>query len=473
MSYNYNIMDDDDDDSDDRIEYNIVEPIQILIDEQNLMNLNHYNREHNIKNEQNILIDTNNTSKINIENIQGESQLMQYMDNHFLNKLNCDLEKIREQHNDEFIISNKISNHSIHDYDNMSDDYSLNKRYMNSNSPISISPIGSNTNSDNEENINRNSKKKFRRLTYEDIESSLSKYYSNDNNYSSELDILITYLKGQKNLYIQSKNITQQKLNMLIIPTLILSSAITIIAPIINNYQWSGVLISCINAFIAFFVSLNNYLKLESTTEMYTYLANQYDRLETSIEISSNKLFFIKKESEQNDLILNKFKSIENKLTDIKESTNILVPEIINQLFPVICHINIFSFIKKIEIYKKNLIIKFKDIKNEIRYIIFKWKIKNINILEDNLDEDTYPDFILHKKRLHFIIKIKEKIKDELMHYKNAYGYIDEIFTREIKNAESSKNKWLLFFCCKPKKIKYEYSNPVIKEYLQTIFVDD
>ena len=46
-------------------------------------------------------------------------------------------------------------------------------------------------------------KRKFKNLTYHDVEKSLSQYYSAENTFSSEVDILATYLKGQKNIYIQ------------------------------------------------------------------------------------------------------------------------------------------------------------------------------------------------------------------------------------------------------------------------------
>jgi hypothetical protein len=67
-------------------------------------------------------------------------------------------------------------------------------------------------------------------------------------------------------------------------------------------------------------------------------------------------------------------------------------------------------------------------------------------------------------------MKTKEKIKDELIHYKSAYRDIDEIFTREIKNAESIKNWFRIIFLCKINKVNYQYTNPVINNYLKVIF---
>jgi hypothetical protein len=47
-------------------------------------------------------------------------------------------------------------------------------------------------------------KNSFKFKAYNDIEKTLGKYYDNDNKYSSKMDILTTFMKGQKNIYMQS-----------------------------------------------------------------------------------------------------------------------------------------------------------------------------------------------------------------------------------------------------------------------------
>ena len=328
--------------------------------------------------------------------------------------------------------------------------------------------------------INKKMKEGLQFATYEEIEKSISKYYNTDNNYYNELDILITYLRGQKNVYIQSKNITQYKLNLLIIPSLILTTTITIFSPIIYNnsnvFKWGGIIISILNALATLFISFSNYFKYESLSEGYLNIANQYDKLETSIELTSNKLYFINKNLDQTDLILNRLKHVENKLNELKESSssNMLVPEYVKTLFPIITHVNIFSFINKTENYKKHLIIQFRDIKNEIKYIEYRWKMKGRNIfIEDSLETASMAK---ERKRFQYLINTKEKTKKELIYYKSTYGFIDEIFTREIKNAESILNSWfgwIQLFFFGPKKPLYKYDNVLINEYLKQIFMDE
>ena len=295
--------------------------------------------------------------------------------------------------------------------------------------------------------------RRLKKLTFREVSESINKYYETDDKYSNELDILTTFLKGQKNLYLKSRTITQLKLNLLMIPSFIGTSIITIFAPIIQGKHWSGAFISALNAIVTLLISIVHYFKLESSSEMYLNMTNQYDRMESSIEFASNKITFFENHKDKNHLVLSKMKEVEKKINEIKDSTSILIPIEVKQIFPIICNVNIFSFIKRIESYKKNLLVKFKDVKNEIRYIQWKWgaKIENKELA-----------------RLDFLLKIKEKLKNEILHYKNAYGCIDELFMKEIKQAHNIGLFQIWFF---DKKRRVDISeNHALKDYFSTIF---
>ena len=393
-------------------------------------------------------------NNISIENIQEETNLINYTENHFNTKIQQDLDKIRDMH-----LSNTTSSFYIH-----------NKR---SNSPITISNFDSHSNNSSDSDSNNYdtdddeiilSNNRYKKLSYRDVEKMINKYYdySIDNKLSSEVDILTTYIRGQKNLYIQSKHFTQRRLNCLMFPSLLISAVITIIAPFIECNHWGGGLISGLNAVIMLCVSFINYLKLESSIENYLYNVKQYDKLETTLEMTNNKLLFIESHKEKSTLVLNKIKDIERKISEIKESTNTLIPEDVKILFPIICHINIFSFIKKVEIIKKNLIIKFKDVKNEIRYILFKQQF-------NNTENEKY------ESRLTLLYDVKNKLKTEIFEFLCAYSHIDNIFTKEIKNAEMRKSIWntLYYTGNQNKKFQYDDINPIIDKYFRFIFADE
>jgi hypothetical protein len=199
---------------------------------------------------------------------------------------------------------------------------------------------------------------------------------------------------------------------------------------------------------------------------MYLQMANHYDKLETSLELTNSKLMFLEKEKEKKTLVLNKIKDIEKKMNEIKESNKTLIPEEVKIIFPIICNINIFSFIKKIEIYKKNLIIKFKDVKKEIGYILHH-------------NSADLPLGTKEQNRLQFLYQVRDKIKNEFIDYRNAYGYIDDLFTKEIKCAETKKNNILSYYCyClfytnASATIKTRGVNPIVDKYFDFIFVDE
>jgi hypothetical protein len=298
----------------------------------------------------------------------------------------------------------------------------------------SDSPLTMSNNNSSDESDSDDEDKNYKKLSYKNIEKSLSKYYDVDDKYSDEFDILLTYLKGQKNLYVFSKHITQQKLNALILPSLLIVAAIAIFAPFIENYQWNTVIISALNALVTFLIGIANYLRLESSCEKYVSLATQYDKLETSLEMTSHKLMFITNENEHKTIILDKIKELDKKINEIRELNTILIPCELEHLFPIICNINIFSVIKKIELHKRSLIVKFKDVKNEIRYIVYK--LNHVNKSEKSRLDN----------RLTYLIEIKETIKSEIIHCKKSFNCIDSIFSREIIHAEYRKNRWFLYW---------------------------
>lgn len=361
--------------------------------------------------------------------------LIKYTDDHFMNKLNEDLERLRNEQKAFF------SN--------------------DSNSPI----IMSESNSECEEGDAEaevdvevddcfeeeySSNKPLKKLTFREVRDSINKYYETDDKYSNELDILSTYLKGQKHLYMKSVSIMDTKMNMLLIPAAAGSAIITIFAPIIQCCKWNGAFISGLNAFVFLLYFFNYYFKFSSSTAIYQQLVKQYERLEHSCD--SNKMVFGQKKT---DVVLENLKDVEKRIADLKETIFIELPWEIKRMFPIIYPIQIFAFIKRMEIYKNNLIIKFKDIKNEIRYIQWKWG--------ETTDQKE-------KCRLDFLLKIKTKIKSEILHYKNAYGSMEELMAKEIKRTESMCIFDIWFY--RYKKIDVG-DNPVLISYVSTIFAND
>lgn len=318
--------------------------------------------------------------------------------------------------------------------------------FFDSNSPLTISC----DNSDIDDNDH------YKESTFDEIKNSLDKYFDDtESQISNELDILITYMKGQKNLFIESYLVSQKKLNLLMIPSILITTAVTIFAPLFQNEPWSIGVISGLNALTAMIIAMVNYLKLETSTQTFYNTATQYDKLETSLEFVASKLIFINNEQEKTQIIFDKFQEVETKIHEIKEWNTLFIPDEIRHIFPIICHINIFSFIKRIENNKKILISKFKDIKNEIKYILHRSGKKH-NKSRIQL-------------RMKCLISQKEKIKEELNHCRNAYSYIDEIFTIEIKNAQNYSFFNKFNPCYKLVVERCNHNNPIVDKYIHCL----
>jgi len=147
------------------------------------------------------------------------------------------------------------------------------------------------------------------------------------------------------------------------LPTLFLSTSGTIMVPFISRFEWSAGTITTIYAIITLLIGLVNYFRLESSYQQFSILADRYDKLQTSLELANNKLVFIENRAELEHSVSMNIREFEHKLSDI---VNVIVPEDVKRLFPVICNINIFSFIRKIEAQKRALIIQYKDVYNSI-----------------------------------------------------------------------------------------------------------
>lgn len=424
------------------------------------------------------IVDNGTDDQPIISNVEEELGLTQYTDNHFTSITNKDLERVRNSYTvpltacEENLIAYKSS----------------------SNSPV-LSALdsnrGSRSNSDDEEpNANVKPdvsyrtyhKRHYNKLNYRDVERSIGKYYKqNQSNalYSNEIDILTTFVKGQKHLYIQSKLLTQQKLNCLVFPAIIISAVITILSPVVECKSWNVGIISGLNAIVTLFISLMNLLKYESSTEMYSLLASLFDNIETSIELTGRKLTIMQHhDNDATSVVLSKFNEVETKISDYKLTNAVLIPEEIKRLFPIISHINIFSFIKKTDLHRKMLIEKLRDIKNEIYFILYKWE-KEDKYAQKHSNAQLSPAVRANtqreRERLTYLYMLKDNTKNEIIEFQNTYSVMDTIFNREISWAENNRNKWwgyLLCNYCKSYTPSYDYLDgisPILAQYFSNI----
>jgi hypothetical protein len=132
----------------------------------------------------------------------------------------------------------------------------------------------------------------YKKLSYNDVKRYINKYYDLDfsQRYSSALDILASYLKGQKIIYMEASNFTLIRLYMLMIPAIAITAFCSVAQQPLDNYKYGAYALSILNGFLTFMLSVISFMKLDAAAQAYKITAHQYDKLQSYVEFQSGKL---------------------------------------------------------------------------------------------------------------------------------------------------------------------------------------
>jgi hypothetical protein len=305
------------------------------------------------------------------------------------------------------------------------------------------------------------SPKKYKKFTYEDIEKSLSKYYDKTDSNFTETDLLVTYLKGMRMVYLISKNITHFKSYSIAMVTISITICLAVIAPFVKNMYWGAYLISSGNALATVLLSTSRFFKYDSNSAQYAFMEKQFSKLESRVE----NVNMVNNSSSQ------RFRDIESYLIEMNDYTQNLIPEEAVQLFPLIYRTNIIQFIRRTELHRRNLIIRFRDIKNEIHYILHKWNSSSDDIETKASNLSIPPQKEKERNRIMYLMTMKENTKTELLQCNHIYNQIDELFKNEIRYAETHQS---CYGCSGVWKPTYDFNkmSPIVRDYLKLVIPD-
>ena len=308
-------------------------------------------------------------------------------------------------------------------------------------------------------------------LSYHDVKEKIAHDYDADivHRYSSALDILASYLKGHKIIYMEATTHTRRRLSRLMLPAIFLTSLCSVFSQFADEYRYGAFLVSCTNAFIAFLLSIVNYLKLDAASQAYKISAHQYDKLQSSVEfLSGQTLLFsgsdqtldddafratynrykrrigrrdpeafegkvdgmlrLRKSNETQllETMCEKIAQVENQIKEIKETNQFIIPHVVRHRYPIIYGTNIFSLIKKIEDYRLKVLTDLKTAKNDIRYHKHHAEHTDHSASAKQAIEAEIEELYRRKRRC----------VETILYLKTAFLMIDRMFAQEIINAQ-------------------------------------
>jgi len=270
------------------------------------------------------------------------------------------------------------------------------------------------------------------RFNYRDVDKALQEtYHSNEANGSMICDIIVLYLKANKTVYAEAKTFCEQKLHMLMLPSIFLTVLGSVINLVLKDYTYGTTIVSSLNAITAFLLAVVNYLKLDARAEAHRTTAYKLDKLESDLMFNSGKMMFVKDTYKSISILLDE---THKHVKEIKETNPFVLPEHIRYHYPILCGMNVFTEVKDIQTQEMRMTNQLKDLYNDTK--MAKDALKNS-------PEDA--DLQDHVKELE--TKHRGKL-DEIVKVRTSYKNINDIFEKELRKNRNSCSKRIQLCGC-------------------------
>lgn len=302
---------------------------------------------------------------------------------------------------------------------------------------------------------------------------------------SSALDIIASYLKGQRTMYMEAMSLLKRRLNFLMLPAIVMSAVCSVLTQGTFEDETAGkYILSGLNVLVACLIAIINFLKLDAAAEAHKTTAHRYDKILTSMEFTSGETLLVhdpaldrfsdsvlekpeqyllgfddvsiadlsgvdlkliarqkhyrnvrKAKTDLTAKLEDNIHQLGERISEIKDTNQFIIPKTIRARYPLLQTINVFAIIKKIEDYKAHQITKLKNLKNEIRVITLAGlAAKN----QDNRE--------LASAKRRYLQNRKTTIINVILYLNTAFMMVERMFLQEMINAEVRQKHKIRFF---------------------------